>query len=96
MELLTRKMNASAFKKRADQKNLCDLSPLFEIMGDAADMGDYEVDIKEELTEIQVRTLEELNFEVYFYDEDDEQYSEGYRSSISWANAEPENDSEEE
>lgn len=72
------------FKRMADEKNVSDLNPLFEKIEEVAKSGKYDLDIKTELSEAQENALNALGFDIGSFDEDDDEYAEGFRTWITW------------
>jgi hypothetical protein len=81
---------ASFYKRKSDQKHISDLAPVLEIVEKAAEGGAYDVDLKEELTDTQINALESLGFSVGTFDEEEDQYKEGFRSWLDWEDPEDE------
>lgn len=95
MDLFTLEVkHAFAFKKISDQKNIESLSDVFEEISKAASEGKYEVNIKKDLTGVQQSLLESLDFYIYEYSEDAEEYEKGLRFSIDWEDATDPNEEE--
>jgi len=80
--------NASFYKRISDRKNVENLAPILDLVNKAAEAGEYDIDIKEELTDTQINAMENLGFDIGTFDEDDEQYDEGFRTWIDWESAE--------
>jgi hypothetical protein len=83
-DLLGTSRKASEFKRIADRKNLEDLDPIFDLMQKAAEEGKYDLDIRQELSETQEDALESAGFDVGTFDDDDDEYEEGFRTWIFW------------
>lgn len=93
MALLTPEdKHAFTFKKIADAKNISSMDEVFEQIAKEAAKGEYELNVKDNLVEAQIQSLQSLGFDVYEYDEEDEEYEQGFRFSIDWEEAENPND----
>jgi hypothetical protein len=75
---------AKDFFKLTKQALKDSLSPVYETIRGAANEGCDSVDVKDSLSEDQVWILEKYNFSVEEFDEDDEEYKNGFRFNISW------------
>jgi len=60
------------------------LSPIFHQIKKAAEEGKDYVDIKEELSDDQRWILENYNYTVLEFDEDEEEYGKGFKLQIQW------------
>jgi hypothetical protein len=83
---------ASKMFKLTIEALLHSLSPIFHQIRKAAMSGLDYLEIKEELSDDQRWILEKYGYDVIEFDENDDEYQDGFRLQIQWANAEDETD----
>jgi hypothetical protein len=77
---------ASEIFKLTRDALLDSLAPVFHQIKKAANSGSDYVDIKEDLTDDQKWILEKYEYEVVEFDEDDEEFKEGFKWQLQWFN----------
>jgi hypothetical protein len=60
------------------------LSPVFHQIKKAANSGADYVEIREELSDDQKWLLEKYGYDVVEFDEDDDEYKEGFKYQLQW------------
>ena len=71
------------------------LAPVFHQIKKAANSGADYVDLKEDLTDDQKWILEDNDYDVIEFNEDDEEYDNGFKYQLQWFNKEEEDEREE-
>ena len=86
--------NAASYYKRKTLASIAvSLKDIFDQIDMAASSGKYEVQVKEELSDDQLEVLENnLGFEITVYDEDDEEWDQGFKYLIEWIRADEDED----
>lgn len=77
---------ASFFKKLADGYRIQTISSVFQLIKSESRKGNYSINLNRELADVEKDFLEEYGFDVYRYDDSDDEWDEGIKATIEWDN----------